>query len=84
MPLAHGPSHQFRDDGALVLIGEGLVKFRFHFIRYTEIVEIFNNATIHRSHATSMATARRFVEFSRVHGQRVARLQRHDVTAAAN
>jgi hypothetical protein len=37
MLLAHGPPHQFRDDGALVLVAEGLVEFRFHFIRYTEI-----------------------------------------------
>jgi hypothetical protein len=37
MLLAHGSPHKFRDDGALVLVAEGLVEFRFHFIRYTEI-----------------------------------------------
>jgi hypothetical protein len=75
MPLAHGPSHQFSDDGALVLIAEGLVEFRLHFIRHTEIdgchsdliVEIFNNETIRRPQVASMAISaaiRRFFQSS--------------------
>jgi hypothetical protein len=59
MPLAHGPPHQFRDDGAFVLIAEGLVEFRLHFIRYTEIDGCHCRPQLLKSSTTKLYAGRR-------------------------
>jgi hypothetical protein len=67
--LTHGPPHQIRDDGTLVLITECFVELHLDFIGYAEIygchprplVETFNNPNIRLSLRASMAIPPEFL-----------------------
>jgi hypothetical protein len=62
LPLAHRSPHQFSDDGTLILIAEGFVELRLHFVGHAEIDGchrrpqlLKSSTTIRESHAASIA-----------------------------